>query len=118
MELDLSSLASVRKFAADSLSSCGSLNILMSFSFDKFVIGQDEGDSTQNKERGKDCECFLRGLFYSSFGAYGQSKLANILHAYELTRRLKGASTTCYVALHPQLKGISGEYFWDNNSDG
>ncbi|KAJ8536792.1 hypothetical protein K7X08_035193 [Anisodus acutangulus] len=27
----------------------------------------------------------------------------------------QGASTTCYVALHPQLKGISGEYFWDNN---
>lgn len=96
---------------------------------------------------------------YCSFWAYGQSKLANILHTYELTRRLKeegleitanslhpgtiatnmfrhlgffdglvskfgrfifknvqqGASTTCYVALHPQLKGISGEYFCDNN---
>ncbi|PHT87281.1 Short-chain dehydrogenase TIC 32, chloroplastic [Capsicum annuum] len=52
---------------------------------------------------------------YSSFWAYGQSKLANILHTYELTRRLKGASTTCYVALHPQLRGVSGEYFSDNN---
>ncbi|KAH6770890.1 Rossmann-fold superfamily protein [Perilla frutescens var. hirtella] len=105
---------------------------------------------------------------YSRFLAYGQSKLANILHANELGRRLKeegaditanslhpgvittnlfryagifqgnlgifegmvstigglllknvqqGASTTCYVALHPQLKGISGQYFSDNNLD-
>ncbi|KAL1809037.1 hypothetical protein DCAR_0728565 [Daucus carota subsp. sativus] len=27
----------------------------------------------------------------------------------------QGASTTCYVALHPKVKGISGEYFVDNN---
>ncbi|MCL7036116.1 hypothetical protein MKW94_015402 [Papaver nudicaule] len=101
---------------------------------------------------------------YSSWGAYGQSKLANILHANELSRRLKeggvpitanslhpgaivtnlwhnssvfggwvsklvvspfskiagknvpqGASTTCYLALHPNNKGVSGEYFVDNN---
>ncbi|KAL2550437.1 NAD(P)-binding Rossmann-fold superfamily protein [Forsythia ovata] len=96
---------------------------------------------------------------YSRRAAYGQSKLANILHANELARRLKedgaeitanslhpgtittnlfrnlgvfegvastvgkyffknipqGASTSCYLALHPQVKGISGEYFWDNN---
>ncbi|KAI3920881.1 hypothetical protein MKW98_015869 [Papaver atlanticum] len=133
---------------------------------------------------------------YSSWGAYGQSKLANILHANELSRRLKedgvpitvnslhpgailtnlwrnssifgvwvskvvvapvikivgknvpqnmfsfsisvfltadicylnhfshmllfvmffyGASTTCYVAIHPNNKGVSGEYFVDNN---
>nr|AFK41320.1 unknown [Lotus japonicus] len=92
--------------------------------------------------------------------AYGQSKLANILHANELARRLKekgvditvnslhpgsiitnilrhhgyvnavanmvgkyflknvqqGAATQCYVALHPQVKGISGEYFMDSNT--
>lgn len=96
---------------------------------------------------------------YYAFLAYGQSKLANILHANELTRRLQesgdnvtansihpgsiptnllryrqtilgfltqiikfalknipqGASTQCYVALHPQLKGVSGKYFYDNN---
>ncbi|CAA3031270.1 Hypothetical predicted protein [Olea europaea subsp. europaea] len=96
---------------------------------------------------------------YNAWAAYGQSKLANILHANELTRRLKedgeeitanslhpgtittnlfrnlgvfegvistvgkfvlknipqGASTSCYVALHPQVKGKSGEYFSDNN---
>ncbi|CAN1267457.1 Short-chain dehydrogenase TIC 32, chloroplastic [Linum perenne] len=96
---------------------------------------------------------------YSAYLAYGQSKLSNILHANELSRRLKeeganitanslhpgiiatnlfrhmtiisgkntlnpklfsfvfymGAATTCYVALHPQVKGISGEYFSDSN---
>ncbi|CAN6179916.1 unnamed protein product [Urochloa humidicola] len=96
---------------------------------------------------------------YSSFGAYGQSKLANILHANELARQFKeedvnitanslhpgaivtnllryhriidvlhrplgklvlknaqqGAATTCYVALHPQVKGVSGKYFCDSN---
>ncbi|WCJ26289.1 NAD(P)-binding Rossmann-fold superfamily protein [Euphorbia peplus] len=95
---------------------------------------------------------------YSSIRSYGQSKLANILHANELARRLKedgvnltansvhpgavatnlvrnhyilngmvslfgkyllkdiqqGAATTCYVALHPTVKGVTGEYFADN----
>lgn len=27
----------------------------------------------------------------------------------------QGASTTCYVALHPQVNGVSGEYFSNNN---
>ncbi|PON62890.1 Short-chain dehydrogenase/reductase [Parasponia andersonii] len=121
MELDLSSLVSVRKFASDYNSSGLPLNLLV----------------------------------YSSMYAYGQSKLANILHTSELARRLKaqgvditanslhpgsivtnllrhhtiastvgkyflknvqqGASTQCYVALHPQVKGVSGEYFVDNN---
>ncbi|KAL2334739.1 hypothetical protein Fmac_015952 [Flemingia macrophylla] len=52
---------------------------------------------------------------YNSWRAYGQSKLANILHASELARRLQGAATTCYVALHPQVSGISGKYFVDSN---
>ncbi|KAL0375192.1 UNVERIFIED_CONTAM: Short-chain dehydrogenase B, chloroplastic [Sesamum radiatum] len=96
---------------------------------------------------------------YNNKRAYGQSKLANILHAKELSRRLKaegvnitansvhpglimtnlfkysgvwmkifkfftcilwkivpqGAATTCYVALHPSLKGATGEYFVDCN---
>lgn len=95
---------------------------------------------------------------YYAFLAYGQSKLANILHAKELARKFEeegvnvtansvhpgpiptnlmrysklmgfltglakpllksipqGASTTCYVALHPQLKGVNGKYFCDNN---
>ncbi|CAJ1968336.1 unnamed protein product [Sphenostylis stenocarpa] len=97
---------------------------------------------------------------YSDKKAYGQSKLANILHALELSRRLQeegvnitansvhpgvimtplmrhssllmnflkmftffiwknipqGAATTCFVALHPSLKGVSGKYFLDCNT--
>ncbi|OMO58626.1 Short-chain dehydrogenase/reductase SDR [Corchorus olitorius] len=102
-----------------------------------------------------------RSGYYNGWFAYGQSKLANILHAKELARRLKeerveitansvhpgaiitnilrdrgfiraicsipgpgkfffksvqqGAATTCYVALHPQVKGVTGEYFADCN---
>ncbi|XP_077213240.1 NAD(P)-binding Rossmann-fold superfamily protein [Tasmannia lanceolata] len=96
---------------------------------------------------------------YNDKKAYGQSKLANISHANELSRRLQedganitanslhpglimtnlmrhssllmkvlrvftiifwksipqGAATTCYVALHPALKGVTGKYFLDCN---
>lgn len=96
---------------------------------------------------------------YSDKRAYGQSKLANILHAKELSRRFQeegvnitanavhpglimtnlfkhsailmralkflsfflwknvpqGAATTCYVALHPSLKGVTGKYYVDCN---
>ncbi|GKV05790.1 hypothetical protein SLEP1_g17757 [Rubroshorea leprosula] len=99
------------------------------------------------------------GAGYNDKKAYGQSKLANILHANELSRRLQeegvhitvnsvhpglimtplfrysaplmkilkvfsfflwknvpqGAATTCYVALHPSLIGVTGKYFADCN---
>ncbi len=38
---------------------------------------------------------------YSRVGAYGQSKLANLMFTYELQRRLSGAGTTIAVAAHP-----------------
>lgn len=37
---------------------------------------------------------------YSAMAAYAQSKLANLLHAKELARRLEGASVTAY-SVHP-----------------
>src|SRR6266481_8021433 len=40
---------------------------------------------------------------YNRVGAYGQSKLANLLFTYELQRRLSGAGTTIAVAAHPGL---------------
>ncbi|MCD7458314.1 Short-chain dehydrogenase TIC 32 B, chloroplastic [Datura stramonium] len=96
---------------------------------------------------------------YHDKRAYFQSKLANILHANELSRRLQeeganitvnsvhpglimtnlmkhtallmsiiktfssfmwknvpqGAATTCYVALHPSLNGVTGKFFNDCN---
>lgn len=33
-----------------------------------------------------------------------------IFHVYS-----QGAATTCYVALHPQVKVVSGEFFADSN---
>lgn len=93
---------------------------------------------------------------YSGWKAYGQSKLANILFANELARRLndsgvtvnslhpgviatnlgrhmnpliglafglfgfwmmknvgQGAATSCYLAVHPDLAGITGKYYSD-----
>lgn len=205
MELDLSSLKSVRNFASQFTSSGLPLNILINnagimmppftLSADKielqfatnhlghFLLTHLLLDTMKKTVRDTKREgrivnvsstahrySYRQGIrfhkindeqSYSKYLAYGQSKLANVLHANELTRRLKeegaditanslhpgvittnlfrhagifegmistigrlllknvqqGASTTCYVALHPQLRGISGEYFSDNNLD-
>jgi len=95
---------------------------------------------------------------YRPWKAYGQSKLANLLFARSLAKRLsgtgrtanalhpgvivtnlgrhmnivarialsavnsialktipEGAATQCYVATHPSLAGVTGEYFYDCN---
>ncbi|KAI7743095.1 hypothetical protein M8C21_013589 [Ambrosia artemisiifolia] len=203
MELDVSSLESVRNFANEYISKGLPLNILIAnagvmappFSLSKDGVESQFAtnylghfhltnlllDTMKNtaKNCGKEGRIVLvssevhrltykGGIMfdklndekcYNSFYAYGQSKLANILHAKELTRRLKeegvditvnalhpgviatnlsrhsscmsvclyglfkhlqknipqGASTTCYLALNPKVKGVSGEYFADNN---
>ncbi|EXB37337.1 Short-chain dehydrogenase TIC 32 [Morus notabilis] len=211
MELDLSSMASVRKFASDYNSSDLPLNLLINNAgvmATPFMLSKDNIElqfatnhlgkenlllETMKKtavESGRGGRIvnlsseahrfpYPEGIrfdkindetSYSSWPAYGQSKLANVLHAKELARRLKeegvditanslhpgaivtnllrhhgfvneksicgvlpssymlqemmkilvlmeilGASTQCYVALHPQVKGVSGEYFADNN---
>lgn len=203
MELDLSSMVSVRKFASDYNSADLPLNILINNAgvmATPFMLSKDNIElqfatnhlghflltnlllETMKKtavESGKEGRIvnlsseahrypYREGVHfdkindessYSSWPAYGQSKLSNILHAKELARRLKeegvditvnslhpgaivtnllryhgfvngianavgkyllknvqqGASTQCYVALHPQVKGVSGEYFLDNN---
>ncbi|MDQ2743794.1 MAG: SDR family oxidoreductase [Chloroflexota bacterium] len=48
---------------------------------------------------------------YSGWGAYGQSKLANILFTYELARRIEGTGVTANV-LHP---GVISSGFNRNN---
>lgn len=48
---------------------------------------------------------------YSTFGTYGQSKLANILFSYELARRLAGTGVTVNC-LHP---GGIASGLWTNN---
>ncbi|CAI9762424.1 unnamed protein product [Fraxinus pennsylvanica] len=203
MELDLSSLTSVRKFASKFTSSGRPLNLLINnagvmatpftlskdnielqfatnhlghFLLTHLLVETMKKTARETKREGRIVNVssvahrftYSEGIRfnrlndkkgYNNWAAYGQSKLANILHAKELARRLKedgaeitanslhpgsittnlfrylgvfegvistvgkfvfknipqGASTTCYVALHPQVKGISGEYFSDNN---
>ncbi|XP_058769815.1 short-chain dehydrogenase TIC 32, chloroplastic-like isoform X1 [Vicia villosa] len=203
MELDLSSIASVKKFASEFISSGLPLNILINnagvmacpFMLSKDNIEQQfatnhlghfllthllldtmKKTAHESNKEGRIVNvsseahrfAYSEGIrfgkineqsSYSNWRAYGQSKLANILHANELAKRLKddgvnitanslhpgaivtklyrhtsaingivnavgrlvmknaqqGAATTCYVALHPQVKGVSGEYFSDSN---
>ncbi|KAL3645678.1 Short-chain dehydrogenase TIC 32, chloroplastic [Castilleja foliolosa] len=201
MELDLSSFASVRKFASEYNSLPLPLNLLIVMA-PPFMLSQDNIElqfatnhlghflltnllldkmkktAIESRREGRIVNLSSEGhryvyregirldkdkindiSSYNTIFAYGQSKLANILHANELARRLKeegvdiianslhpgaiatnllrhhgiiegvinwigkyfiknipqGAATTCYVALHPQVKGVSGEYFADNN---
>ncbi|KAK4486463.1 hypothetical protein RD792_009143 [Penstemon davidsonii] len=203
MELDLCSMASVRKFASEYNSLALPLNLLINnagvmappFMLSKdgielqfatnhlghFLLTNLLLDNMKNTARDSQKEGRIVNVSseahrfpygegirfdkindsssYNTVRAYGQSKLANILHANELSRRLKeegvqitanslhpgsiatnllrhhgfidgmvnlvgkyflknipqGAATTCYVALHPQVKGVSGEYFADSN---
>nr|GMC80743.1 short-chain dehydrogenase TIC 32, chloroplastic-like [Ipomoea batatas] len=203
MELDLSSMASVRKFASEYNSSGLPLNILINnagIMAPPFMLSQDNIElqfatnhvghflltnlllekmkhtAHESQKEGRivivSSEAhrfpYKEGIrfdkindkeSYSAVYAYGQSKLANVLHANELARRLKeegveitanslhpgaiatnllryhslidgvvnwvgkyvlknipqGAATTCYAALHPQVKGVRGEYFSDSN---
>ncbi|ERM94993.1 hypothetical protein AMTR_s00009p00229030 [Amborella trichopoda] len=203
MELDLSSMASVRKFASEFISLDLPLNILINnagIMATPFMLSQDgiELQFATNhlghflltnllletmKNTARKCKTegrivnvssyahtfsYQEGIRfehindssrYTRWGAYGQSKLANILHANELAKHLQeegvevtanslhpgsivtnllryhsfvnaivlrfgklvlknaqqGAATTCYVALHPQVKGVTGKYFSDSN---
>ncbi|EXB37336.1 Short-chain dehydrogenase TIC 32 [Morus notabilis] len=207
MELDLSSLASVRKFASDYNSSGLPLNILINnagimgapfalsedniemhfatnhlghFLLTNLLLDTMKKTSRKSSREGRivnvssEAHRFTcsEGIAFDKINdkssykimqAYGQSKLANILHSNELSRILKseevnitsnsvhpgavatnilrssgfffdvvrvlgkyvlqymvktpqqGAATQCYVALHPQLQGVTGEYFVDSN---
>ncbi|KAK7270870.1 hypothetical protein RJT34_26362 [Clitoria ternatea] len=211
MELDLSSMASVRKFASDFTSTGLPLNILINnagicaapfrlskdnielqfainyvghFLLTHLLLDTMKRTAQESKKEGRIVNvssigytfAYAEGIrfdkindesSYNAWRAYGQSKLANLLHANELARQLKeegvgiivnslhpgstltsiylnnslltgimnilgkslvnklagfvvknvqqGAATTCYVALHPQVTGISGEYFADSN---
>ncbi|XP_048426958.1 short-chain dehydrogenase TIC 32, chloroplastic isoform X2 [Pyrus x bretschneideri] len=203
MEMDLTSLSSVRKFASDFKSSGLPLNILINnagvmatpfllskdkielqfatnhaghFLLTNLLLDTMKKTARKSSKQGRIVNVsseahrfpYPEGIRfdkindqagYRSYLAYGQSKLANILHANELARRLKeegaditanslhpgviatnlfrynsainglvnvlgrallknvqqGAATTCYLALHPQVKGVTGKYFADSN---
>ncbi|KAF7151619.1 hypothetical protein RHSIM_Rhsim02G0232400 [Rhododendron simsii] len=221
MELDLSSMASVRKFASEYMSSGLPLNILINnagatvpftltqdniemqfganhighFLLTNLLLETMKSTALESQREGRIVNVsslahrhpYREGIrfekindesSYRMWSAYGQSKLANILHANELAKRLKeqgveitsnslhpgviatnflrqrtvqiksrhsqnkkitgwvllakyslvkkiakymgknlqqGTATTCYVALHPQVKGVSGEFYSDCN---
>ncbi|KAL1086434.1 hypothetical protein V6Z11_D08G115800 [Gossypium hirsutum] len=129
MELDLSSLASVRKFAADFISSGLPLNILINnagIMATPFMLSKDgielqlaTNHVAQGRTEGRIVNVSSRrhkfsypeGIRfdkindqsgYNSLSAYGQSKLANVLHANELARRLKEDEVAITAnSLHP-----------------
>ncbi|KAI7735756.1 hypothetical protein M8C21_015413 [Ambrosia artemisiifolia] len=205
MELDVSSIASVNKFALDYKATGLPLNLLINnagilatpytlsednielqfatnhvghFHLTNLLLETMKRTAHKSSKEGRIVNvssrrhrfCYPEGIRfdqinsqsgYNALSAYGQSKLANVLHANELARRLKddgaditansvhpgaiptnifrhhiffsglanifgkfvlknvqqGAATTCYVALHPQVKGISGKYFSNCNLD-
>uniref|UniRef100_A0A2K2B683 Short-chain dehydrogenase/reductase family protein n=1 Tax=Populus trichocarpa TaxID=3694 RepID=A0A2K2B683_POPTR len=168
MELDLRSMASVRKFASEYTTLGLPLNILIN---NAGVLSSPSKLSQDNIEMlfatNHIGHFLLTNLLLEIMKNTAQRSkqegrivnLANILHANELARRLKqegeeitinslhpgaihanllrhqgfvnailnlfgkymikkcsaGAATTCYIALHPQVKGISGKYFTDSN---
>ncbi|WOG85825.1 hypothetical protein DCAR_0105018 [Daucus carota subsp. sativus] len=189
MEIDLSSQASIRKFAAEFIATGLPLNILINnagmmsppFTLSKDNIEQQFAVNHLGpflltnllldtmKKTARDCGKegrvvnvaselhrygYKEGIIFDKINdktsykpviAYGQSKLCNILHCVELTRRLKeeGANVTAN-SLHPgviatnisqnssllacvlgcanifmknvpQVNGLSGEYFMDSN---
>ncbi len=56
--------------------------------------------STAHKYAKLDIDAWVTGRDYSAFGAYANSKLANVLFTYELSRRLEGTGVTANC-LHP-----------------
>ncbi|PVH32424.1 hypothetical protein PAHAL_9G395700 [Panicum hallii] len=203
LELDLSSIASVRRFASEFESLNLTLNILINnagvmtrhcklscdglelhfatnhighFLLTNLLLENMKSSCRDSGVEGRIVNLTSSGHFMTypegicfnkihdpsglnDFIAYGQSKLANILHSNKLSRILKeegvnisanavhpgvirtnlfrnrtivsvllntigriisrsveqGAATTCYVAMHTQVKGISGKYFANCN---
>jgi NAD(P)-dependent dehydrogenase (short-subunit alcohol dehydrogenase family) len=62
--------------------------------------------STAHKYGKIDVNAWPAGRNYSAFGAYANSKLANVLFTYELARRLEGTGVTANC-LHPGAVGTN-----------
>jgi len=122
------------------------------------VVMLSSGAHMRAPEGGIELDNLSGDVGYTPWKAYGQSKLANLLFAKELARRLagskktanavhpgviatnlsrnmspvlralleavsplflktpaEGAATQCFVATHPSLASVSGQYFADCN---
>ncbi|CAI0417267.1 unnamed protein product [Linum tenue] len=185
MQLELSSMASVRKFATEYIDSCLSLNILINnagimappFSLSPdgielqfatnhvghFLLTHLLLDTMKKTARESNREgrivivssdghkfAYSEGIrfdkinneaeynCYRAYGEEGANITANSLHPGEIATNLgrnngllnaisnsfikyllktssQGAATQIYVALHPQVKGVSGEFFKNSN---
>uniref|UniRef100_A0A0E0DC25 Uncharacterized protein n=1 Tax=Oryza meridionalis TaxID=40149 RepID=A0A0E0DC25_9ORYZ len=164
LDLDLSSMLSVKRFAENFNALNLPLNILMKVTaIESGIEGRVvivASDSYKHPYReGIRFDKINDESGYNKIFAYGQSKLANILHSNLLSSNLKeqdakvtvnslhpgavvtnimrhwyfvngmlstlgkffvkgveqGAATVCYVALHPQVAGVTGKYFVDCN---
>ncbi|KAL5098494.1 hypothetical protein RYX36_002821 [Vicia faba] len=167
MELDLSSMASVRKFASDFNSSALPLNILINnagicapvftlskdnielqfatnylghFLLTNLLLDTMKKTSSESNKEGRIVNVSSEGhsytypegiIFdkindessYQRWKAYGQSKLANVLHANELARHLKimkVAKLYCYVFFlnNTGLLDVLGEFVIKNVQQG
>lgn len=105
-------MAIPRQETADGFEMQFGVNHLGHFALTGLLLGTLESTSGQTRvvthssgahERGRiDFEDLHSEESYAKWGAYGQSKLANLLFAYELDRRLKDAdSSVLSTACHP-----------------
>uniref|UniRef100_A0A2P2LEN1 Uncharacterized protein MANES_02G020300 n=1 Tax=Rhizophora mucronata TaxID=61149 RepID=A0A2P2LEN1_RHIMU len=84
--------------------------VLHTMSFPFFIIVQEDGvDITANSlHPGAIATNLLR--YHSIINS-----ISNMIGRFVLKNVQQGAATTCYVALHSQVKGVSGKYFKDCN---
>ncbi|PRQ45817.1 putative very-long-chain 3-oxoacyl-CoA reductase [Rosa chinensis] len=55
------------------------------------------------------------GIFYGTFLCAVKLHLRRTLWAVKVPFWCSGVATSCFVALHPQVKAVSSEYFADCN---
>ncbi|KAI7743731.1 hypothetical protein M8C21_017700, partial [Ambrosia artemisiifolia] len=127
MELDLSSMASLRDFAAKYRSSGLPLHILINnagvlspqFKLSKENIELHFATNHLGEEGVNITANSLHPGFVDTDIFRGHrifSVICNKILSYFIKDISQGAATTCYLALNTQVKGVTGEYFSDSNS--
>ncbi|WOL10547.1 hypothetical protein Cni_G19305 [Canna indica] len=123
LELDLSSMASVKNFASEFVSLNLPLNILinnagvMGVPFSLSHDGLELHFATNHIGVNITANSLHPGSIYTDI--YRHNSVVNAIMRTFAKVMLKtipqGAATTCYVALHPQVNGVTGKYFYDCN---
>ncbi|KAJ0715105.1 putative very-long-chain 3-oxoacyl-CoA reductase [Helianthus annuus] len=125
MELDLSSMASIRNFAAKYRSLGLPLHILIYSSIYAYGLSKLANILHANelarllKEEGVNITAnslhpgFIDTELFRGHNIF--SIICNRILRYFIKDLSQGATTTCYLALNPQVKGVTGEFFVDSN---